>query len=323
MRWHPLLEQWIVTAKHRQERTYHPRQDLCPFCPRRKAGGFSEVPRAEYDIAVFENAFPTFQRHPPRPAVRGSALTPVQASRGICEVVLYSPEHDQSLGGLAVEQIYKLVCVWTDRYRELGGKRFVRYVLIFENKGAVVGVTLTHPHGQIYAFPFIPPIPKRELAAARRYFLRRQRCLLCALARRDRREQKRMIFSGEGFDAFVPFYARWPYEVHVVPRRHVQDLTQLGEEERWGLAWTLKRVAASYDALFGFSLPYMMVMHQQPSDSRRHPYYHFHIEFYPPHRTAEKIKYLASSETGAGSFSNDTVPEETARALRRAARLEA
>ena len=320
MRWHPLLEQWIVTATHRQERTYHPPRGFCPFCPRGKTRGFTEVPRREYDIAVFENAFPAFQRRPPRPTVRTSVLTPVRASRGICEVVLYAPEHDQTFAGLPVQQIYKLVRVWTDRYQELGAQPFVRYVLIFENKGAVVGVTLTHPHGQIYAYPFVPPIPKRELGASRRYYLRRHQCLLCALAARERREQKRMVFSAEGFDAFVPFYARWPYEIHVLPQRHVQDLTQLADGERWGLARMLKRVAQTYDALFSFSLPYMMVMHQQPTDGGRYPDYHFHVEFYPPHRAADKIKYLASSETGAGSFSNDTLPEQTAAALRRAAR---
>ncbi len=320
MRWHPLLEQWIITATHRQRRTYHPPRGYCPFCPSSKARGFTEVPRAEYDIVVFENRFPTLQQHPPRPAVLGSSLTPVGVSRGICEVVLYSPEHEQTFAGLPIVQIYKLVRVWSDRYRELGARRFVHYVLIFENKGAPVGVTLTHPHGQIYAFPFVPSLIERELAASRRYFSRERNCLKCALAARERRERKRIIFSSQYFESFVPFYARWPYEVHVQPRRHVQDLTQLTDGERWSLARMLKRVTQTYDALFGFSLPYMMLLHQQPTDGHRHGHYHFHIEFLPPNRTADKLKYLAGSETGAGSFSNDTLPEQTAAALRRAMR---
>jgi UDPglucose--hexose-1-phosphate uridylyltransferase len=278
------------------------------------------VPRADYDIVVFENRFPSFRRRPPRPAVRGSRLTPVLPAQGVCELVLYSPEHDQTFAGLPLEQVYKLVRVWTDRYQELGAHQYVRYVFIFENKGAPVGVTLLHPHGQIYAYPFVPPFLQRELEASRRYFVRHRRCLLCACAAQERRQGKRMIFSVDGFDAFVPFYARWPYEVHVVPRRHVTDMGQLDDRERWGLARTLKSVAQAYDALFGFSFPYMMTMHQRPTDGRRHAYYHFHVEFYPPHRTAKKLKYLASSETGAGSFINDTLPEQTAVTLRRAAR---
>ncbi|MCL5287332.1 MAG: galactose-1-phosphate uridylyltransferase [Acidobacteria bacterium] len=320
MRWHPLLEQWIITATHRQRRTFHPSRGYCPFCPSSRARGFTEVPRADYDIAVFENRFPTFQQRPPRPAVRGTSLTPVRASQGICEVVLYSPEHKQTLAGLPVAQIYKLVRVWADRYAELGARRFVRYVLIFENKGTPVGVTLTHPHGQIYAFPFVPPLIARELDASRRYFARDKKCLKCALASRERRDGRRMVFSSKFFEAFVPFYARWPYEVHVQARRHVQDLTQLADGEYWSLARMLKRVTQTYDALFGFSLPYMMLLHQQPTDGRRHAHFHFHIEFLPPHRTADKLKYLAGSETGAGSFSNDTLPEQTAAALRHAAR---
>ncbi len=320
MRWHPLLEQWIITATHRQRRTYHPPRGVCPLCAGGKRRGFTEVPRAEYDVVVFENRFPALQKRAPRPTVRGTPLTPVRRAQGICEVVLYSPEHEQTFAGLPVEQIYKLVRVWTDRYLELGAKKFVRYVLVFENKGAVVGVTLTHPHGQTYAFPFVPPLIERELDASRRYFAREGKCLKCALAARERREGQRMVFESKFFEAFVPFHARWPYEVHVQPRRHVQDLTQLTEGERWSLARMLKRVTQTYDALFGFSLPYMMLLHQRPTDGRRHAHFHFHIEFLPPNRTADKLKYLASTESGAGSFSNDTLPEQTAALLRRAAR---
>jgi len=320
MRWHPLREEWVVTATHRQRRTYHPPRGACPFCPARGSRGFHEVPRGDYDVVAFENRFPTFARTPPRPSVRGSALAPVRPSRGICEVVLYSPRHELTLAGLPLAQIYKLVRVWTDRYLELGARPFIRFVYIFENKGEAVGVTLTHPHGQIYAFPFLPPVIERELAASRRYFLRRRRCLVCDAAARERRERRRMLFSGGGFDAFVPFYARWPYEVHIVSRRHVQDLAQLENAERWGLARMLKRVALTYDSLFGFSMPYMMILRQRPTDGRAHRSFHFRVEFCPLHRTAGKLKYQAGCESGAGTFSNDVLPEDAASSLRRAAR---
>ena len=320
MRWHPLREEWVVIASHRQRRTYHPPPGACPLCPARASRGFHEVPRDNYDVVVFENRFPTLQRTPPRPSVRGTAMTPVRPSRGICEVVLYSPRHDVTFAELPLSQIYKLVRVWTDRYLELGARPFIRFVYVFENKGEAVGVTLSHPHGQIYAFSFLPPVIERELAASRRYFLRRRRCLVCDAATSERRERRRMLFSGGGFDAFVPFYARWPYEVHIVSRRHVQDLAQFEDRERWGLSRILKRVALAYDALFGFSMPYMMILRQRPTDGRPHRYCHFRVEFCPLHRTADKIKYQAGCETGAGTFSNDVLPEHAAAALRRAAR---
>jgi len=318
LRWDPTLEEWVAYATHRQDRTFLPPAEYCPLCPTKPGGFPTEVPRESYEIAVFENRFPSFAPDAPEPEEKGSALTPTASGRGVCEVVLYSDEHDATLAGMSEGRIRNLVEVWADRYEELGSLDFVQYVFIFENKGEAIGVTLHHPHGQIYAYPFIPPRPARELRAAREYSSG-DRCLHCDLLSQEHEDGRRIVAKGEHFSAFVPFYAHFPYEAHVYARRCIPSIADLNGEERVDLAHLLKRLLVGYDNLFGFSLPYMMVMHQAPTDGEDYRgVAHFHIEFYPPNRTADKLKYLASSETGAGAFIADALPEQTAATLREA-----
>jgi UDPglucose--hexose-1-phosphate uridylyltransferase len=316
MRWNPMLGEWVVTATHRQDRTFLPPPDHCPLCPTQPGGFESEIPFPDYDVAVFENRFQTFFPSPPPPSVHGSELCPVQPSEGVCEVVVYTPQHDATLAQLPLSQYDKLVQVWADRYVELGSLPYVQYVLIFENKGEEIGVTLHHPHGQIYGFPFIPPVIKRELHEARAHMDHTGRCLFCDILAEEGTDGRRIVAENDGFAAFVPFFARWPYEVHIFARRHIGAMPEFSDGERADFARILKTVLMRYDALFGFSLPYMMLMHQQPTDGKDYPEYHFHVEFYPPHRAADKLKYRASCESGGGTFINDTLPEETAARLR-------
>ena len=159
---------------------------------------------------------------------------------------------------------------------------------------------------------------KRELEACQTYSAKHHRCLVCDIIGDEERDGRRIVAGNEAFLAVVPFYARFPYEVHIHARRHIQALTDLTEREQWSLAGILKAVLVKYDSLFGFTLPYMMVMHQRPTDGADYAYYHFHVEFYPLHRTATKLKFLAACESGAGSFINDTEPEQTAAELRAA-----
>lgn len=318
LRWNPLLGEWLVTATHRQERTFLPPADFCPLCPTKDPLVPTEVPDATYDIAVFENRFPSLQQKPEAPAIETSDLYPVKPAQGLCEVVLYSPNHHVSLAQESVEQIYKLIRVWTDRFEELGSLDFVKYVFIFENKGESIGVTLHHPHGQIYAYPFIPPRIVRELEQSEAYWKQHGRCLICEITQEELRNESRIVAANDSFAAFIPFFARWPYEVHITSRRHLQALTDLCPVEQQDLARTLKTVLAGYDKLFDLSFPYMMVLHQRPSDGAAYGHYHFHIEFYPPLRSANRLKYLAGSETGAGMFINDTLPEQKAAELRAA-----
>lgn len=316
LRWNPTTREWVITATQRQERTFLPPRDFCPLCPTKPGGFESEILAPDFDIAVFENKFPSLRREPPEPAVETEGMFEVRPSRGVCEVVVYTPQHDTTLADQSVERIRRLIAVWTDRYIELGSHPFVDYVFIFENKGEVIGVTLHHPHGQIYAFPFVPPIPSRELAAARDYWMENGRCVHCDVLAQERADGRRIVWEDAEFVALIPFYARWPYEVHILPKRHLGALPDLSADEASSLTRALKTVLVGYDRLFDFSMPYMMVLHQTPTDGKDYPYAHFHIEFYPPHRTAQKLKYLAGSESGAGTFVNDSLPEEKAEELR-------
>jgi UDPglucose--hexose-1-phosphate uridylyltransferase len=317
LRWHPLLGEWVATATQRQERTFLPPADFCPLCPTKPGGFPTEVPAEDYDIVVFENRFPSLQSDPPEPAVAATGLYPVRPARGVCEVVVYTPRHDATLAGEPVEQIHKLVRVWADRFRQLGALDFVKYVFVFENKGEAIGVTLHHPHGQIYAFPFVPPRVERELEQSRAHHSETGRCLVCDILAEERRDGRRVVAGNESFVAYIPFFARYPYEVHVASARHLQALTDMTAAELRDLAAVLKAILVAYDRLFDLSFPYMMVLHQRPCDGAAYDFYHFHVEFYPPLRTAAKLKFLAGVESGAGMFINDTLAEEKAAELRR------
>ena len=317
LRWHPLLEQWVITATHRQERTFLPPEDYCPLCPTKPGGFPTEVPSESYDLVVFENKFPSLQEDPPPPAVLPTPLSPVEAARGVCEVVLYSPRHHDTLAGMPLARIRNLTRVWKDRYLELGRRPFVRYVLIFENKGEAVGVTLHHPHGQIYAFPFLPPVVERELSASRRYHETHGGCLFCASLAEELSDGRRVVLEGESFVAYLPFFARYPFETYLAPKRHLASMADLSGADLDDLAAVLKGLLVKFDALFDLSFPYIMVVHQAPTDGEEHPGAHLHFEFYPPLRSAKKLKYLAGCEAGGGNFINDTLAEESAAELRR------
>lgn len=316
LRWNPLLGEWLVTATHRQDRTFLPPDDFCPLCPTHEGGFPTEVPESVYDIAVFENRFPSLKSVPEPPAVDSSELFPVRPAQGICEVVLYSPNHNSSLAQEPVEQIYKLVRVWIDRFRELGAHPFIKYVFIFENKGEAIGVTLHHPHGQIYAYPFIPPRIARELEQSAAHKQATGKCLMCDVVSAELQDSRRIVAENSSFVAVIPFFARWPYETHIYPRRHFQAIDEMSHDELRDFAAMLKTVLTGFDKLFDLSFPYMMVMHQRPVNGESYDYYHFHVEFYPPLRTANKLKYLAGSESGAGMYINDSLPELKAAELR-------
>ncbi len=308
LRWNPTAREWVSTASHRQHRPQMP-TDWCPFCP-----GSGRVPDS-YDVHIYPNDFAALSVPPVEPAIAGDDFYQVRPSRGKCDVVLYHPDHTTSLPQLPVEHILKLVKLWRHRFTELKAIPGIRYVLIFENKGAVIGVTMPHPHGQIYSFPFIPPRLARELAAVRAHFREHGRCVFCDVLKKERRGKQRIVAENDHFTAFVPFYARWPYEIHIFSRRHLGTLEQFRPSEELALAEMLKWVTLKYDNLFDMSFPYMMLLHQAPARGR-HDEFHFHIEFYPPHRSKEKLKYLASVETGGGSFLNDSLAEEKAAELR-------
>jgi UDPglucose--hexose-1-phosphate uridylyltransferase len=309
LRWNPTSREWVSTASHRQGRPLMPKNS-CPFCP-----GSGRVPE-KYDVYIYPNDFPAFMIPPPAPTSMGDEFYRVAKSLGKCDVVLYHSDHHTSLPQLSFEHLTRLVRLWRKRFGEHKATRGIRYVLIFENKGTVIGVTMPHPHGQIYALPIIPPRLKSEIAAARAHRNRHARCLFCDVLRKEKRDGRRIIAENLHFTAFIPFYARWPYEVHVYSRRHLGALDQFRPAEEKALGEILKWVTLKYDNLYRMSFPYMMVLHQSPTRGR-FPEFHFHVEFYPPHRSKDKLKYLASVETGGGLFLNDSLAEEKAAELRR------
>jgi len=309
LRWNPLLGTWVIIASHRMDR---PNLDTeyCPFCP-----GSGRVPD-DFDVYAYPNDFPSLSLEPPAPDVEGDELIPVRPAFGACEVTLYSPQHDITLPELPLDHVVKLVEHWSERYRELGAVEGIDYVFIFENRGEPVGVTMIHPHGQIYGYPFIPLRVEAELRSASEYASEKGRCLFCDLKGHEIADGRRLVFSRSGITAFVPSFAEYPYQVHVIPEAHAGSLPEMSTSARRGLAEAVKCITGGYDGLFGFPFPYMMCMHQVPTDGRGYPHYHFHIEFYPPMRSRDKLKYNASSETGGWATINDASPEETARELK-------
>jgi UDPglucose--hexose-1-phosphate uridylyltransferase len=292
LRFDPLRQEWVAYNTERNDRTFLP-TNFCPLCPS-GAGGSSEIPLADFEVVVFENRFPALEAG--------------------CEVIVYTSDHDSTLSRLPLERVRLLVDVWADRYLSLGARPDVVYVFIFENKGEEIGVTLHHPHGQIYALPFVPPVASTELHASRAHLEATGRCLPCDEIEREL-SGDRLVLRSDSMVAFVPHAARWPYEVHVYPRRHVASIAELQADERRDLSAALLAVTGAYDEHFGFSTPYVMAMHQAPTDGKPWPEAHLHIEFYPPHRRPDRLKHLAGVELGAGTFVNDTRPEETARRL--------
>lgn len=318
-RWDPTLKEWVITATHRQERTFKPPEDYCPFCPTNENAEYpTAIPEPEYDMAVVENGFPSLQPDPPEPAVEGTDLSPVEPADGQCEVVLFTQKHDGQMSTEPTDRFVNLVQLWKDRYETLGADEDHEYVYIFENKGEEVGVTLHHPHGQIYAYPFVPPKIRRELDSSAEHLEETGRCLFCDLIDDERADGRRIVTENNSFTAVVPFHARWTYEVHVYANEHVPSMADFDTHHEEALGAILKEVLVKYDALFGFEMPYVMATHQQPTNGEGEDYAHFHMEFYPPNRTEDKLKYPAGSERGAGTYINNKLAEEAAEELRNA-----
>ncbi|MFD6437346.1 galactose-1-phosphate uridylyltransferase [Streptomyces venezuelae] len=305
----PLLGDSVAIASHRQGRTYHPPADECPLCP--SAGDrLSEIPDASYDVVVFENRFPS---------LAGDA--------GRCEVVCFTSDHASSFADLTPEQAALVLEAWTDRTAELSHLPSVEQVFCFENRGAEIGVTLGHPHGQIYAYPFVTPrteLMLRSLAAHRAETGRNLFDDVLA----DERAGERVVLDGEHWVAFVPYAAHWPYEVHLYPKRRVPDLLALDEAARAEFPQIYLELLRRFDRIFGEGqppTPYIAAWHQAPfgtsagHEGINRDDFALHLELFTIRRTSGKLKFLAGSESGMSVFINDVPPEAAAQRLREVA----
>ncbi|MFD6095117.1 galactose-1-phosphate uridylyltransferase [Nocardiopsis flavescens] len=321
LRFDPLLREWVIVASHRQTRTHMPAADACPLCPS-TADRTTEVPDGDYDVVVFENRFPSLSAAggppPDGPDGPGEAGPDRRPGTGRCEVVVFGPDHDASFADLTPRRVRTVLEAWTQRTRALSALPGTEQVYCFENRGAEIGVTLPHPHGQVYALPFVAPRTRRVLESAREHRERTGRDLFSDVLDAERRSGLRSVAAGEHWTAFVPAAARWPVEVHVYPNRPVPDLPALTDAERDDFGPLYLDVLRRLDALFGMPLPYIAAWHQAPVRTGR-DLSRLRLEVFSVRRSPDRLKYLAGAESGMGVFINDVPPETTARRLREAA----
>ncbi|HEU4361909.1 MAG TPA: galactose-1-phosphate uridylyltransferase [Mycobacterium sp.] len=304
--------QWVIIAAQRQDRTYKPPAELCPLCPG-PTGLSSEVPAANYDVAVFENRFPSLAGTGPTPPDADGFVT--APGHGRCEVICFSDNHSGSFAGLPVAHARLVVEAWRHRTAELQAMPGIEQVFCFENRGEEIGVTLTHPHGQIYGYPYLTPRTAAMLSQADEHRNRHGSNLFADLLAGELADGSRIIARTELFTAFVPFAARWPVEVHLYPNRKVANLTELTDAELDGFAAMYREVLGRFDRMYDAPLPYIAALHQF-SDTVAQRDGYFHVEFMSIRRSATKLKYLAGSESAMDAFIVDVTPEAVAARLR-------
>jgi len=326
-RYHPLREEWVIVAAHRQNRPWigetvvHREAPLpaylpdCTFCPG-NARISGQVNATYVDTFVFDNDAHCVGEDAPEPSAVEPPVFRNRAATGIARVVCYSPRHDTTLAELPLAQVARLVEVWQEQYRDLGNRPGIDHVLIFENKGAVVGVSNPHPHGQIYATNFVFKHIETEARAGARHKAKTGRVLFQDILDAEIHDGRRVLFENATAIAFVPYFARYAYEVYVAPKATVPSVDALGPAEVADFAEALSHVLVRFDNLWNRPFPYVMALHQAPTDGGDYSGFHFHAEFHPPLRKPDLLKYLAGPEIGGGNFLSDTTPEEKAAELR-------
>ncbi|MFL6216183.1 MAG: galactose-1-phosphate uridylyltransferase [Blastocatellia bacterium] len=325
-RWHPLREEWVIVAAHRQNRPWigetvtHDEETLpeyvsdCYLCPGNSRVSGAVNPAYEQTF-VFDNDHPCVGLDAP-PPIEPTGIYRSRPARGIARVVCYSPRHNLTLAELAPAEIETLLAVWQEQYVDLGSRADINHVLVFENKGEVVGVSNPHPHCQIYATNFVFKTTETEARASRRYFEETGRILFQDILKAEREDGRRIIYENDSALVFMPYFARYAYEVFVAPKATHPSLAALSNTERRDFADAFKHALVKFDNLWQMPFPYVMPLHQAPTDGGDYSSFHFHIEFHPPLRKPNLLKYLAGPEIGGGNFLSDTSAEEKAAELR-------
>ena len=311
LRYNPFKNDWVMVTSSRQDRPHMP-ENWCPFCP-----GSGLVPD-EYDVLKYDNDFPVLSTSPPEPDDVATDFFEAREAYGKCEVILYSPDHTATLPQLSVSHVKKLVDLWCERFEELSKDEKAKYVLIFENRGEVVGVTMPHPHGQVYEYPFLPKKIELKLDCAMHHMEKTGRCLFCEWLKAEQKFSKRVIFENEHFAVIIPFFSEFAYGTQIISKKHIQYMTDFNDVERLALAVNIRNIVGMYDSLFDVPFPYMMCIYNAPVNVGDMKSFHFHIEFFTPMRAKDKQQFLASSETGAWAHCNPTTPEEKAEELKTA-----
>ena len=325
-RWHPLREEWVIVAAHRNNRPWSGEKVQrkenavpeylpdCYLCPgnARVSGKRNEPYTSTF---VFDNDHPCVGMDAPQELKAPAGIYKNRPAQGIARVVCYSPKHNVTLGELDTPEIAGLLNVWQDQYRDLGDRPEINHVLIFENKGDVVGVSNPHPHCQIYANNFVFKTIENEARVSRRYKSDTGRVLFQDILKAEQIDGRRIIAENDSAIAFIPYFARYAYEVFVAPKETHPSLAALSAQEVRDLADVLRRTLVKFDNLWEMPFPYVMPLHQAPTDGEDHSAFHFHIEFHPPLRKPNLLKYLAGPEIGGGNFLSDTCPEDKAAEL--------
>ncbi|MEY4366844.1 MAG: hypothetical protein RLZ28_259 [Actinomycetota bacterium] len=316
MRLDSLTGDWVSIASHRNARAFLPPKSECPLCPS-SVENLSEVPD-DFDVVVFENKSPSFgpklleTDDAEYSEVSDLKLGTTRDSVGRCEVVVFSPEHNGNLGSMLVSRVRTVIEAWADRSSALQALPGVRQVFPFENRGQEIGVTLHHPHGQIYAYPYVTPRTKKLLSAIKAYGP-----TLFEDTLEYERDSERVLIAGDHFTAYVPFAPRWPLEIHLLPHRHVQHLGQLSEDERDELAVIYSQLLGALDRVYDTPTPYISAWHQAPLVAGGEAV-RLQLQITSPRRAADKLKYLAGSESAMGAFIGDVTPEAAAAQIRKA-----
>jgi UDPglucose--hexose-1-phosphate uridylyltransferase len=313
LRYDRLTSSWVTIAAHRQDRIYLPADDACPFDPTTPANQ-TEIPDSHYDVVVFENRFPSFSGDG-TPAPSGEVDDPlIRPAVGRCEVICFNDDHNSSFAALSSSRVRLVLDAWTDRTISLLAREGVQQVYCFENRGAEIGVTERHPHGQIYGYPYITPRTTHVLEALERHRHSHSTNLFDEILADEQRDGSRIVIQGEHWTAFVPRAAKWPFEVHLYPNHRIPDLSQLSEAARTEFCSIYLDLLRRFDGLFGFPMPYISGWHQAPKG--REDGFAMHLELFSIRRTADKLKFLAGSESGMDAFVSDVAPESAAARLR-------
>jgi UDPglucose--hexose-1-phosphate uridylyltransferase len=322
-----LSGEWVLVSPHRSVRPWQGQTEersapaalaydpQCYLCPGNRRAGGAVNPHYESTF-VFDNDFPALVPQDNAAESGAGTLLHAQGESGLCRVICYSPRHDLTLGQMSPRDIRRVIDTWAEQTSSLGREAFVKAVTIFENRGAMMGASNPHPHGQIWTNSRLPNEIEREALRQARYLEDHRACLLCDYIALELERGERVVYTNEEFVALVPFWAVWPFETLVMPRRHMDSLERLDAHGRDGFALALRELTRRYDELFGVVFPYTMGVHQSPTDGRAHPGWHLHAHFYPPLlRSAEVRKFMVGYEMLAGP-QRDITPEAAAARLR-------